>query len=154
MPQAHTIIVGVDGSPASLEAVAVACRAAKATKSRVCLIHVIEVRRVLPVNAELDSEARKGEQVLRRAEEVAAQNTTVVQAELLQARQAGEALVHEARNRGAEALVIGLGTSPVLGHFRLGKTASYVLQHSPADVWLIRRGTLPAHTRVEENATA
>jgi nucleotide-binding universal stress UspA family protein len=150
MPNAHTIIVGVDNSPASLEAVAVACRAAKATKSRVRVIHVIEVRRELPVNAELDSEARKGEQVLRRAEEVAAQNGTVVEAELLQARQAGEALVQEAQSRGAEALVIGLGASPVLGHFRLGKTATHVLQHSPTDVWIIRRGSLPRRPRGEE----
>lgn len=148
----HTIIVGVSASPASLEAVTVACRAAKATRSRVLVIHVIEVKRSLAVNAELDAEARKGEQILRRAEEVAAQAGVTVEAELLQARQAGEALVEEARNRNADALAIGLGTSPVLGHFRMGKTAAYVLQYSPSSVWLIRAGSLPAHTHVEETA--
>jgi nucleotide-binding universal stress UspA family protein len=148
----HTIIVGVSSSPASLEAVTVACRAAKATRSRVHIVHVIEVKRSLGVNAELDAEARRGEQILRRAEEAASQTGVAVEAELLQARQAGEALVEEARNRHADVLAIGLSTSPVLGHFRMGRTAAYVLQHSPASVWIIRAGSLPAHTHVEETS--
>jgi nucleotide-binding universal stress UspA family protein len=150
MPHPHTIIIGVSNSPASLEAVTVACLAAKNRRSQVHVVHVIEVKRSLPVNAELDTEARQGEQVLRRAEEAATQLGVQVKAELLQARLAGEALVEEARNRKADALAIGLGKSPILGHFRLGRTAQHILQHAETDVWLIRKGTAPAHSHLEE----
>jgi nucleotide-binding universal stress UspA family protein len=140
MPASHTILVGVTNSPASLEAVTVACQVAKARRSQVHVVHVIEVRRGLAVNADLDTDARHGEQILRRAEEAASHHGITVNAELLQARQAGEALVEEARNRKANALVVGLSRSDILGHYRMGKTAAYVLQHADTDVWIIRKG--------------
>ena len=128
-----------------MEAVSVACLSARAQRSKVYVIHVIEVRRALPVNAELDTEARHGEQILRKAEEIAGRVGVAVHGELLQARDAGPALVEEALAREADAVVVGLSISPVLGQFRLGGTAAHVLQNAPCDVWLIRQGTNAKH---------
>jgi nucleotide-binding universal stress UspA family protein len=140
MPHQQTLLVGVSNSPASLEAVTMACQSAKSTRARVHVVHVIEVRRLLALNAELDAEVGRGEQLLRKTEEIAAQAGVQVQAELLQAREAGPALVDEARSRAADIIVIGLGASPILGDYRVGRTALYVLRHAPMDVWVIRRG--------------
>lgn len=150
MPDQHTILVGVSSNPASLEAVSVACATAKTRRSKVVAIHVIEVSRSLPLQSELESDARRGEQILRRAEDAAAQAGYVIEAELLQAREAGPALVDEAKSRNVDAVVIGIGPSKVVGDFRLGKTASFLLKHADADVWLIRRGLASAHTHPVE----
>ena len=150
MPDQHTILVGVSSNPASLEAVAVACATAKTRRSKVVAIHVIEVSRSLALHSELESEARRGEQILRRAEEAATQTGYTIEAELLQAREAGPALVDEAQARNVDALVIGIGPSKVIGDFRLGKTSAFVLKHAVADVWVIRRGTAAAHTHPVE----
>jgi len=150
MPDQHTILVGVSSNPASLEAVAVACASAKSRRSKVVAIHVIEVNRSLALQSELEGEARRGEQILRRAEETAAQAGYVLDAELLQAREAGPALVEEARARKVDALVIGIGPSKVLGDFRLDKTSAFVLKHAGPDVWVVRRGTEPSHTHPVE----
>jgi nucleotide-binding universal stress UspA family protein len=120
-------------------------------RSKVHVVHVIEVKRSVALNTDLETEARMGEQILRRAEEAAAQAGATIEAELLQAREAGQALVEEARARRADAVAIGLSVSPVQGDFRMGRTAAYVLRHAEADVWLIRRGTKSRAGKAEEH---
>lgn len=150
MPHQHTILVGVSTNPASIEAVSVACATAKARRSKVVAIHVIEVTRNLPLQSDLEGEARRGEQILRRAEEAASNAGYAIEAELLQAREAGPALVEEAASRDVDALVIGVGPSKVLGDFRLGRTSAFVLRHARPDVWLIRGGTGASHQHIVE----
>ena len=74
----------------------VAATVAKPRKGRVYVVHIIEVTRSLPLNAELDAEARRGEQLIRQAEEVAAHAGYPVSGTLLQAREAGSAILEEA----------------------------------------------------------
>src|SRR4051794_35717534 len=105
----HIILVPVTNSPASLEAVSVACVLAKQRKSKVYAVHVIEVVRALPLNAEMDADARRGEQLLRKAEEIASSVGSHLEGELLQAREAGQAIVDEARDRKADTVVLGIG---------------------------------------------
>ena len=71
MSTQHTTLVPIVNSPASLEAVAIACAQEKTRKGKVVVVHIIEVLRSLPLNAEMEAEARRGEQLLRRAEEIA-----------------------------------------------------------------------------------
>ena len=104
MSQIRSLLVPITNSTASLEAVAMACRLAKPAKGKVAVVHVIEVLRSLPLNVEMDSEARRGEQLLRRAEEAASSADYKVTGELLQAREAGPAIVDEARDRGVDAM--------------------------------------------------
>lgn len=138
MPTNNAILVPVTKSPASLEALTAACLLGKQRKARVVAIHVIEVLRSLPLNADMEADARRGEQVLRKAEEVAHQAGYSVSGELLQAREAGPAIVDEARDRGAETIVMGIGSRRMTGAVQMGKTAEFVLRNAPCSVWVMR----------------
>ncbi len=139
----HVILVPVTNSAASLEAVSVACALGKQRKSKVFAVHVIEVLRSLPLNAEMDADARRGEQLLRKAEEIASATGYHVEGELLQAREAGQAIVDEARDRKADTVVLGIGSKPLIGDFQQGRTADFVLRHATSEVIVVRQGTVP-----------
>ncbi len=67
------VLVPVDGSRAGFDALALACHLSKRNKGTVYAVYVIEVARNLPLDAEMSSEARSGEDVLTEAEQVADQ---------------------------------------------------------------------------------
>lgn len=139
MANQHTILVPVTHTSASLEAVTVACQLAKQRKSKVVAVHVIEVLRSLPLNAEMETEARRGEQLLRRAEEAASHAGYHVTGQLLQAREAGQAIVDEAREGGYDAVVMGIGYKRLIGAFQVGRTVDFVLKNAPCQVWVVRQ---------------
>jgi nucleotide-binding universal stress UspA family protein len=152
----RNILVPVDGSDASMEAVFMACTTAKRNKGKVYVVYVIEVHRSLPLDVDLKPEAIKGEEVLNRAEQRAEEVDFQVEGELLQARDAGHAIVDEAIERAVDGVILGVGykrpltegaglawppggkPAPLPGEFRLGKVTQYVLENAPCEVWLIR----------------
>ncbi len=134
----HTLLVPVDGSPESLAAVALACGIAKRSKGQVLVAHVIEVPRALQLDAELVVEAASGEQILRRAEEIAETLDFKVQGELLQARDAGHAIVDEATERKADAIVLGVAFRKPYTEVEMGRLTGYVLSNAPCNVVLWR----------------
>ena len=134
-----TIVVPVDGSPASMEAVALACSLAKRNKGKVYVVHVIEVKRSLTLDADLSQEAASGEEILSQAEKVADDHDFEVEGELLQAREAGHAVVDEAAERRADVLIIGVEAEGTFGGFQLGRLPQYALKNAPCHVWLWRR---------------
>jgi len=134
----RSYLVAVDGSDAAYHALGEACDVAKRTKATVSVVYVIEVPRSLALEAEMERELDRGEQILARAERVAADHGVTAQADLLQARQAGHAVVDEAVDRHADVLVLGVEYHRPLGQFTLGRLPLYVLEHAPTQVWLIR----------------
>ena len=138
--EVRSILVPVVDDPASLQAVAVAASLARQEKAVLTLLHVIKVERSLPVTADMDIEAQRGEDLLRRARALAAREAgnITIEDDLLQAREAGAAIVEEASARGADAVMMGVGWSPLLGQFEVGPTASYVLGHAACHVWVVR----------------
>ncbi|RLT36350.1 MAG: universal stress protein [Chloroflexi bacterium] len=141
MPRAQGVqsyLVAVDGSDASYGAVIAACDLAKRSKATVSVLYVIEVPRSVALDAALDAELQRGEEILAKAEHLAAERGIPVQADLIQARQAGHAVVDEAIDRGVDAIVLGVEYHRPLGQFTLGRLPLYVLEHAPTQVWLIR----------------
>lgn len=136
--QLKDILVPVDGSQASLEALALACLLARRNKGRVYAVYVVEVARTLPLDADLSPEAMEGEQILARAEQVADSLDYEVMGELLQARDAGHAIVDEAIERGVDGVLLGIEYERPLGEFQMGRTSQYVLRHAPCQVVLSR----------------
>lgn len=136
--QMKTILVPADGSGASMEAVALACNIAKRNKGKVYVVYVIEVRRSLPLDADLSPETEKGEGVLRQAETIAHDMDFEVEGELLQAREAGHAVVDEATERKADLVIVGVEYDLTFGGFHLGTVAQYVLRNAPCHVWIWR----------------
>jgi len=138
MSHPYTVVVPVSGSQASLDAVPVACAIARARKGTVIAVHVIEVARRLPLDANLDAEARRGEGVLRRAEEIARRADCPITGELLQAREPGTAIVEESIDRNADLIVLGLPHRR-RGDGDLGATVSHILRVAPAQVMIVRQ---------------
>ena len=132
-------LVPVDGTAAAYNALAVTCDLARKNRAKVAALHVIEVPRSLPVEADLAPEAARGEEVLTRAEQIADEHDVQLDGELLQARDAGQALVDEAVEIGAGAIVMGLDyRRRPSGRFEIGRFPEYVLANAPCEVWLIR----------------
>lgn len=136
--RARSFLVPVDGSDAAYGALVAACETARKTKASVSAVYVIEVPRSLPLDADLIAEGQRGEEILEHAESLAASHDVRLEADLLQARQAGHVVIDEALERGADAIVIGLAYHRPYGRFELGSLAEYVLEHAPGFVWLIR----------------
>lgn len=65
------ILVPVSGTEADGETMRLACRLAKKDKGKVWAVSVVTVKRALPLDAEIDSEVRKAEDILDRVERVA-----------------------------------------------------------------------------------
>jgi nucleotide-binding universal stress UspA family protein len=137
--QIKDVVVPVDGSHASLDALALACGLAKRTKGTVYAVYVIEVARTMPLDAEMDDAARRGETVLQEAEKYADDLDYAISGELLQARDAGHAIVDEAAERGVSAVIMGVGyVAGTVGEFELDGDAQYVLKNAPCQVILVR----------------
>lgn len=134
----HTYLVAVDGGEAGYNALAMAADLAKKHRAHLHLVHVIEVPRALALDADLSGAVREGERVLQRAERIAADYGLSVQGDLVQARQAGHAVVDEAVERGADVIILGVDYKRPLGQFQLGRLAQHVLEHAPVLVWLVR----------------
>jgi nucleotide-binding universal stress UspA family protein len=133
-----SILVPVNGTEASLNAVEFAVGLAKRNKGKVHVVHVIEVKRSLPLDAELVSEAQQGEAYLSQAEAVARRNDFEVDGDLLQARDAGHAIVDEAVERQADVIILGVPFRRPFGEFELGRVASHVLRTAHCEVILMR----------------
>jgi nucleotide-binding universal stress UspA family protein len=133
-----SILVPVDGTEASLIAVEFACSIAKRTRGKVHVVHVIEVPRARPLDAELVVEAQRGEEILTQAEAAAKRQDFEVEGDLLQARDAGHAIVDEAVERDADAIFLGVPFRRPYGEFELGKVPSHVLKTARCEVILLR----------------
>lgn len=131
-------LVPIGGTAASLDALALACQISKKNKGTVYAVYVIEVARTLALDAELPPEAAQGEEMLRRAEDAAKKLDFEVSAELLQARDAGHAIVDEAIERAVDAIILGVDYTMPLGELELDENALYVLTHAPCRVILWR----------------
>ena len=132
------ILVPVDGSMASLDALALGCFLSKKNKGTVYAVYVIEVARNLPLDAEIGNESNRGEEILTQAEAVAESLDCKLSGELLQARDWGHAVVDEAIEREVNAIVMGVDHALAVGEHRLGEVAQYVVNHAPCQVILCR----------------
>lgn len=132
------VLVPINGTKADEEAVKLACRLAKRSKAKVYVTYVIQVDRTLPLDAEIEQEIEKGEEVLDRAERLAEEQDYEVRTDLLQAREIGPAVVDEAIERGVDLIVIGLSYKKKFGEFSLGSTVPYVLRNAPSWVMVCR----------------
>jgi nucleotide-binding universal stress UspA family protein len=147
--KAHCILVPVKGDVIDDEAVQLAYTLAagkeRRGKARVTIefIYVIEVPRALSLDADLPDEVLKGEQALSRAENLGQGVDANIEAEILQARSVGAAIVDEAVERRADLIIMAAQYRRRLGEFNLGLTLPYVLKNAPCRV-LVARAPSPA----------
>lgn len=110
--------------------------------AEVTFLFVVEVPQSMPLDAELPAEIELGERALRHAEQVAKRTlrsrSSQVLTELLQARAVGPAIVDEAIERDAEAILMTAAVHRRHGRPTLGETTDHVLLHAPCEVVVIR----------------
>ena len=138
MDEVKRILVPLNGGPLDRETMGLACELAKRGRVRVYAIHVIEVKRTLPLEVELPDEVQKGEGILRAAEEVASKWRQDIETEMLQARDAGTAIVEEVERRGIDLVVMGLRYRRQYDQFYIGSTVMHVLKNAPCRVCICR----------------
>ncbi len=138
MMKLKRILVAARGNGADEEAVKLACDLAKKSKAGIYVVYIIEVKRSLPLDAVIESEIQKAEEVLTRAEDIAAERDYEVETDLIQAREAGSAIVDEAMERDVDLILMGLTYKTRFGVFDLGRAVPHVLKEAPCRVLLCR----------------
>ena len=112
----------------------------------ITFLFVVTVPHSMPLDAELPTDIDTGERALRHAENairrvLPSRNTNIV-TELLQARAVGPAIVDEAIERDADAIIMTAAIQRRHGRPTLSETAIHVLLNAPCEVVVIR--TVPA----------
>ncbi len=137
------IVVYVTGGPDDHRLLEAVEKIAQRQNTHITITYVVEVQQSMPLDAELPGEIDRGEVVLRDAEVLASKlvggKRENVRTELLQARSAGAAIVDEAIETGANAIMLSCTIRKKHGRVSVGDTVQYVLQHSPCEVIVIRQ---------------
>ena len=134
----NRVIAVVTDDPSDIHTVERAADIVREDRGHLYIIYVIKVKRSLPLDAEIKEHLARGEQVLNRSEKLARLPRNDIDCQLLQARELGPAVVHEAVVRDVDAIVIGTSYPTDYGAFSLGSDIPYVLEHAPCDVILWR----------------
>lgn len=132
------IAVVIGGEQLDTNLVYLGCQMAKGAKRKVHLVHVIEVPRALPLKAVLSKESERADKLLNAAMQIANRVGCEAVAEVVQARDAGPAIVDEAKDHHCALVLIGLIRQSHTAHVDLGKTVPYVLANAPCRVWLVQ----------------
>ena len=130
------ILVPVIGTKADEEAIRLGCQLAKKNKAKIWAFYVITIKRSLPLDAEIEPEIRKGEDILDHMEIVAEEEDYEIETDLLQARDAGPAIVDEAVEREIDLILMGIAYKRRFGQFSLGSVVPYILRNAPCRVIL------------------
>lgn len=137
------ILVPVSGQGGWESAITLACTLGKGLESAIHVVYVIELERSTSLDAEIDSKIRKAEQVLEEVRDMAAKGKCEVETSILQAREAGPAIVEEAVEREASLILMGMRYKKRFGDFTLGEVAPYILKYAPCPVLIAREPPLP-----------
>jgi nucleotide-binding universal stress UspA family protein len=137
----NKILVPVTGTQVDDEAMRLACGLAKKNKGKIWAVYVVTVKRSLPIDAEIEPEIRKAEDILDHIASVAEEEDYEAETDLLQAREAGPTIVDEAVEREVDLILMGLSYKRRFGQFSLGNVVPYVLQNAPCQVILYHQYT-------------
>lgn len=145
-------MVAVSGHSTDEQAVRFAAQLTDPRRGKLYIVHVIEMERSLPIDSDVPAYTTEADDLLDNMEQTAKPFKREVHSQLLQARKAGHAIVHEAVEREVDMVVIGMPYKTQHGRFTLGDAAPYVLEHAPCSVVLWRVG-MPDETNGPAQAT-
>jgi len=137
--QPKRILVALAGSSADPDVIRLIASIAKHARSNVIGIHVIEVRWNLPLDAVLEAELDRGEELLEGAKKVAEQAGLELETELLQARDAAAAIVDTAVEKQCDLIVVAMPYRKRLGKVYIGRTVQNVYVNAPCAVLAYRQ---------------
>jgi nucleotide-binding universal stress UspA family protein len=141
-------LIGLNGGPTDAEIVHLACQLAKPADAELIAVHVVEVDWSHELSAAIAAEDEQAQVILDGAEAIAEKYKLKLRPSLLQARDVGAALVDEAVELGADAILLGLPYRKRFGgDFALGTTLPYVLQNAPCQVLVMREAVSASEQR-------
>jgi nucleotide-binding universal stress UspA family protein len=132
----HRILVPVTGIEADDETIRTACCIAKRDKSRLFVMYVITIKRSLPLEAEIESETRKAEEILVRMETIAEDEDYTIETDLLQAREIAPTVIDQAVDRKIDLILMGIKPQSRFGQLTSGSIVPYILRNAPCKVML------------------
>lgn len=133
-----SVLVAVSGDKADDEAVQLACELVKSRKGNLYILYVIEIERGFPIDAEIAPATARGEEILKHMEGIAKPYKCRTEAELIQARDIGSAVVQEAVDREVDTIILGIPYKERYGSFSMGDTVPYLLKNAPCRVIVSR----------------
>ena len=148
----HKAVLGLNGGPTDELVVHLGCQLAKPYGAELVAVHVIEVTWQHELSDEMTDENLAASSVLDLAEGIAEKYKVKLSGDLLQAREVAAALVDEAIELGADAIIVGLPYRKRFGgDFALGTTIPYILQNAPCQV-IVLREPVPAAGERRDNS--
>jgi hypothetical protein len=136
--QFNNVLVLVSGGPTDSSAVSHAASLVRETHGHLMVLYVIQVDRSMPLDAEMPEQVSRAEQALNSAELEAKLQRPLIEAEILQAREIGAAVVHEAAVRDVDAVVISIAFTKYNGRCTLGPDIQYVMEFAACNIVLLR----------------
>ena len=141
------ILAPVNGTPASRQAFKWACRYARQSHAELLAVYVFEI----PMEFSVESvsgrgDIEEGEEILRQIEKIAEAERCRVSAGMIAARNAGPAIVLEARTRMVDLLVLGAPYRRAPAAVAIGGTTDYVLKNAHCQVVVSRESVPPPMT--------
>jgi nucleotide-binding universal stress UspA family protein len=147
----HKVVLGLNGGPTDQLVVNLGCQLAKLHSAELVAIHVIEVNWQHELSDEMTDENLAASAVLDVAEGIAERYKVKLSGDLLQAREVAAALVDEAIELGADAIIVGLPYRKRFGgDFAMGTTIPYILHNAPCQV-IVAREPVPAAGERRDN---
>jgi nucleotide-binding universal stress UspA family protein len=132
----HRILVPVTGTESDDQTIRMACWIAKKDKSKLYAMYVITIKRSLPLEAEIESETKRAEELLDRMERVAESEDYQLETDLLQSRDVAPTIIDEAVDRKIDLILMGVKYQRRFGQFSLGSIVPYILKNAPCEVML------------------
>jgi nucleotide-binding universal stress UspA family protein len=120
--------------PYSEKGIELACRLGHEQKAELVLTYVLEVPRILPLNARMPEAETKAQEALERAREIVSLHGLGAQTLIERAREAGEGIIRAAKDQGVDAIVLGIRPRLSLGQDLLGRTTDILLRRAPCEV--------------------
>ncbi len=143
-------VLSLDGGPTDELVIECGCKLARADDSELVAIYVVEVDWRHDLDDDLEEQREEASRALDLAEGMAEKEKVPLESQLLQARDVGAALVDEAVELEADAIVMGLPYHVRFGgDFALGRTIMYVFKNAPCRVIVVRETVASSEERDE-----
>lgn len=152
----YRYVVYVTGDDSDTRLLQIVEKISQRNNTYITIAYVVEVQQSMPLDAELPAEIERGERVLHDAELFASRcvggKRENVRTELLQARSAGAAIVDEAMETQANAILMASVLKKRYGRLEMGEAVEYVLLNAPCEVVVVRQATPDWRPEIMEQA--
>jgi nucleotide-binding universal stress UspA family protein len=135
-PALNRILVPITGTEVDSETMRMACWIAKKENSKLYVMYVITIKRSLPLEAEIESEIRRAEELIDKMVNIAKSESCQVETDLMQAREVAPTIIDECIERKIDMIIMGVKYQRRFGLFNLGNIVPYILKNAKCQVML------------------